>query len=143
MRQAIILLLTPPDREEVLFGIKKQGHHRRRVITPSETMEPGETRRETALRCLREEAEGIRVTGLRQVGRVLITRGKRRRKKIELFIFRGTFTGWPKENDELKSFRLFPIDGLPLDKTWIDAYLWMPRAFAVKTKQRFDVEVAT
>jgi 8-oxo-dGTP pyrophosphatase MutT (NUDIX family) len=128
MRQAVVLLLTPRGKNEVLLlAEKKDGRHRGRLIAPSETMEAGETPLQTALRCVQEEVVGTQVFDLRAIAQLRIVFEVTPGRNIELFVFHGTFTGCPEENEELWNFQVFRFGDVPISRMWDDAPLWLGR----------------
>ena len=114
---------------EVLLGEKLTGLGVGKLVGAGGKLEPGESARAAAVREVTEEL-GVEVAASDLVAISDITYpfvDKDEWSQRSFGFVTRTWTGTPTATTELAP-HWFPIDGIPFDRMWADARLWLPRA---------------
>lgn len=114
---------------EVLLGEKLTGLGVGKLVGAGGKLEPGESARAAAVREVTEEL-GVDVAAsdlvaISDITYPFVDRDDWSQRSFG-FVTR-TWTGTPTATTELAP-HWFPIDGIPFDRMWADARLWLPRA---------------
>jgi 8-oxo-dGTP diphosphatase len=127
----VYILRSGPGGDEVLLGEKLTGLGVGKIVGPGGKLEQGETPHEAAIREVREEV-GVRVErkALIPIARIEYPFVDRPHLSQRSHAFVATaWDGVVAASDEL-SATWWPVDGLPFDRMWSDATLWLNRALA-------------
>lgn len=124
-RNTTLMILR--DGDKVLFGVKKRGFGKSKLVGVGGKVDKGETVEEAAVRETQEEI-GVKVTEYQKVGELifdnLVYKDKLECHKMHIFI--GTaWEGEPVESDEIDP-TWFDVREIPYDKLWEDDQYWLP-----------------
>lgn len=115
--------------DQVLLGEKLTGLGVGKVVGPGGKAEPGEVPVETAVREIHEEV-GLRVhaADLRAIAVITYPFINRPALSQRSHVFMtDVFSGTVASSSELRA-TWFPVAGIPWERMWPDAELWLPRA---------------
>lgn len=116
-------------QRQVLLGEKLTGLGQGNIVGPGGKAEPGETPQQTAVREVREEV-GLVISEDDLVPIATITYPFLERDWLSQrsYVFAcHSFTGELAQSSELRA-SWWPVDGVPYQRMWADARLWLPRA---------------
>lgn len=109
---------------QILLGMKKRGFGVGRWNGFGGKVEEGESVEQGAIRELEEES-GVKAQAVQKVG-VLNFSFNSEPRILEVHVFKvSSFTGEPKETDEMKP-EWFSFDTVPFEQMWPDDKYWFP-----------------
>lgn len=127
----VYLLREGKTGDEVLLGEKLTGLGVGKIVGPGGKQEPGESPRHTAVREVAEEV-GLVVApdNLEPLARITYPFVGRDAlsQRSHAFTTRH-WKGHVRASEEIDA-RWWPVSGIPLERMWADASLWLPRALA-------------
>jgi 8-oxo-dGTP diphosphatase len=127
----VYLLREGKTGDEVLLGEKLTGLGVGKIVGPGGKQEPGESPRHTAVREVAEEV-GLVVApdDLEPLARISYPFAGRDSlsQRSHAFTTR-RWEGHLRASEEIDA-RWWPVSGIPFDRMWADASLWLPRALA-------------
>ena len=124
-RNTTLMILRDGDR--ILFGLKKRGFGKGKLVGVGGKVDANETVEEAAIRETEEEI-GVKVTKMQKMGELifdnLLYRDKLECHKMHIFV--GTeWEGEPSSSDEINPV-WYDVHEIPYDKLWEDDQYWMP-----------------